>query len=43
MGFNPLIMAAAAGSELLTDLPFWWGGAYIWATPAEESMQNRGR
>lgn len=32
-GFNPVIMAAAAGSELLTDLPFWWGGAYIagWA------------
>ena len=32
-GFNPLIMAATAGSELLTDLPFWWGGAYIagWA------------
>lgn len=32
-GFNPLIMAAAAGSELLTDVPFWWGGAYVagWA------------
>jgi hypothetical protein len=32
-GFNPGIMAAAAASELLTDLPFWWGGAYIagWA------------
>ena len=28
-GFNPVIMAVAAGSELLTDLPFWWGGAYI--------------
>lgn len=28
-GFNPLIMAAAAGRELLTDLLFWWGGAYI--------------
>jgi hypothetical protein len=27
-GFNPGIMAAAA-SELLTDLSFWWGGAYI--------------
>lgn len=32
-GFNPTIMAIAAASELLTDLPFWWGGAYIagWA------------
>ncbi len=32
-GFNPVIMAATAASELLTDLPFWWGGAYIagWA------------
>lgn len=32
-GFNPAIMAATAGSELLTDVPFWWGGAYIagWA------------
>ena len=32
-GFNPGIMAIAAASELLTDLPFWWGGAYIagWA------------
>lgn len=32
-GWNPLIMAATAGSELLTDVPFWWGGAYIagWA------------
>ena len=31
--FNPLIMAAVAGSELLTDVPFWWGGAYVagWA------------
>ena len=32
-GFNPVFMAATAGSELLTDVPFWWGGAYIagWA------------
>ena len=32
-GFNPVIMAATAASELVTDLPFWWGGAYIagWA------------
>jgi hypothetical protein len=32
-GFNPLIMAVTAGSELLTDVPFWWGGAYVagWA------------
>ena len=32
-GFNPVIMAATAASELLTDLPLWWGGAYIagWA------------
>ncbi|KXK00572.1 MAG: hypothetical protein UZ03_NOB001002737 [Nitrospira sp. OLB3] len=32
-GFNPGLMAAAAGSELLTDVPFWWGGAYVagWA------------
>ncbi len=32
-GFNPVIMAATAGSELLTDLPVWWGGAYVagWA------------
>lgn len=32
-GFNPAAMAAAAGSELLTDVPFWWGGAYLagWA------------
>lgn len=32
-GFNPLMMAATAGSELLTDVPFWWGGAYVagWA------------
>lgn len=32
-GFNPGIMAIAAASELETDLPFWWGGAYIagWA------------
>ena len=32
-GFNPGIMAITAASELLTDLPFWWGGAYIagWA------------
>ncbi len=32
-GWNPLIMAATAGSELFTDLPFWWGGAYVagWA------------
>lgn len=32
-GFNPSIMAITAASELLTDLPFWWGGAYIagWA------------
>ena len=31
--FNPLIMAAVAGSELITDVPFWWGGAYVagWA------------
>lgn len=28
-GFNPVIMVATAASELLTDLPFWWGGAYI--------------
>jgi hypothetical protein len=27
-GFNPAFMAATAGSELLTDVPFWWGGAY---------------
>ena len=25
-GFNPAFMAATAGSELLTDVPFWWGG-----------------
>ena len=32
-GFHPLVMAATAGSELLTDVPFWWGGAFIagWA------------
>lgn len=32
-GFNPAIMAATAGSELLIDVPFWWGGAYVagWA------------
>lgn len=32
-GFNPAIMAATAGSEFLTDVPFWWGGAYVagWA------------
>ncbi|MBX9661284.1 MAG: hypothetical protein K2X00_22235 [Nitrospiraceae bacterium] len=32
-GFNPAIMAATAASELVTDLPFWWGGAYVggWA------------
>lgn len=32
-GFNPAAMAAAAGSELFTDVPFWWGGAYLagWA------------
>ena len=32
-GFNPLIMLATAGSELVTDVPFWWGGAYVagWA------------
>lgn len=32
-GFNPGIMAIAAASELVTDLPLWWGGAYIagWA------------
>jgi len=31
--FNPLIMAAVAGSELITDVPFWWGGANVagWA------------
>ena len=28
-GWNPLIMGAVAGSELFTDVPFWWGGAYI--------------
>lgn len=28
-GFNPAFMAATAGSELLTDVPFWWGGAYV--------------
>lgn len=32
-GFNPGIMAIAAASELVTDLPLWWGGAYVagWA------------
>ncbi len=32
-GFNPAAMAATAASELLTDVPVWWGGAYIagWA------------
>lgn len=32
-GFNPAAMAATAGSELFTDVPFWWGGAYVagWA------------
>lgn len=32
-GFNPGLMAVTAASELLTDLPVWWGGAYIagWA------------
>lgn len=32
-GFNPAIMAATAASELVTDVPFWWGGAYVggWA------------
>lgn len=32
-GFNPALMAATAGSELFTDVPFWWGGAYVagWA------------
>ena len=28
-GFNPAFMVATAGSELLTEVPFWWGGAYI--------------
>ena len=37
-GFNPVIMAATAASELVTDLPFWWGGAYIagWAFRPDE-------
>ena len=32
-GFNPAFMAATAGSELLTDVPFWWCEAFIggWA------------
>lgn len=32
-GFNPGLMAAIAASELVTDVPVWWGGAYIagWA------------
>ncbi|MDE2389725.1 MAG: hypothetical protein KGN35_11725, partial [Betaproteobacteria bacterium] len=32
-GFNPGIMALAAASEIVTDLPLWWGGAYVagWA------------
>lgn len=32
-GFNPSIMGIAVASELVTDLPLWWGGAYIagWA------------
>lgn len=32
-GFNPLAMAGTTASELLTDVPVWWGGAYIagWA------------
>lgn len=32
-GWNPLVMAATAASELVTDVPFWWGGAYVggWA------------
>lgn len=32
-GFNPVAMAGTAASELLTDVPVWWGGAYIagWA------------
>lgn len=26
-GFNPLAMAGTTASELLTDVPVWWGGA----------------
>jgi len=31
--FNPVAMIAVAASELVTDVPFWWGGAYLlgWA------------
>lgn len=43
-GFNPAFMAATAGSELLTDVPFWWGGAYIagWALrPVQVQVEAR--
>jgi len=43
-GFNPVFMAATAGSELLTDVPFWWGGAYIagWALrPVQVQVEAR--
>lgn len=43
-GFNPVIMAATAGSELLTDVPFWWGGAYFagWALrPVQVQIEAR--
>jgi len=43
-GFNPVAMAATAASELLTDVPVWWGGAYIagWALrPVRLKMEAR--
>jgi hypothetical protein len=46
--FSPVAMAAIAASELLTDVPFWWGGAYLlgWAlrpvSVQAEAIQVRG-
>src|SRR5262249_118950 len=46
--FNPIAMIATAASELVTDVPFWWGGAYFlgWAlrpvSVQAEAVQVRG-
>ena len=46
--FNPVAMVAIAASELVTDVPFWWGGAYFlgWAlrpvSVQAEAVQVRG-
>ena len=46
--FNPVAMIAVAASELVTDVPFWWGGAYLlgWAlrpvSVQVEAVQVRG-